>query len=458
VSARGPNGHGSGPPAPGALRPFDFPDVHAERLESGLELRVGRMPRLPVVTMSLVLPAGESALEADDAGLAVLAGDALEGGTGTRSGAELAEALEGIGAGFDVSTGWDGTAVALSCIAERKEDAASLLAEIVLDPAFPEDEVERARNQRLARIRQRRMTPSSLASDESVRLFYAAGVPYGRPLAGTETSVASLDRERIAGFAASHYRPAGGGLVVVGDVDPDEISDLFRGRTGGWAGSPPGRRDFDALPRTDRREVHVVHRPGSVQSEVRVGHPGVAKASRDYFPLLVANTILGGAFTSRLNLNLRERHGFTYGARSRFSFRRNAGPFYVATAVDNDSTAPAVREIVGELEAAVSGGFTDDEVQAARDYIAGVFPLRLETTGQVAARIAELIVYDLPDDWHARYRDRIRAVDRARAEEAVGRHVRPGEAQIVVVGDADAVAGPLEALELGPVTVHTLAT
>ncbi|HZD05038.1 MAG TPA: insulinase family protein, partial [Longimicrobiales bacterium] len=221
-----------------------------------------------------------------------------------------------------------------------------------------------------------------------------------------------------------------------------------------WVGDPPTRPDVDARPRSRERTVHVVHREGSVQSEIRIGHPGAPKTTPDYFPLLVANTVLGGAFTSRLNLNLREEHGFTYGVRSRFSFRRGAGPFSVSAAVGTDVTADAVREVVNELEGLVEDGPTEEETRAARDYIAGVFPLRLETTGQVAARVAELVVYGLPDDWHATYRDRVRAVEADSATEAVRRHIRPGEAQIVVVGDADAVTAPLEALGLGTVIIH----
>jgi zinc protease len=174
----------------------------------------------------------------------------------------------------------------------------------------------------------------------------------------------------------------------------------------------------------------------------------------DHHALIVMNTVLGGAFTSRLNLNLRERHGFTYGVRSRFACRRSAGPFSVATAVDTAATTPAVREILHELRIMAGEGPTQAEVEAARDYVAGVFPLRLETTGQVAAHITELIVYDLPDDHHANYRDRIRGVTREDAAAAAGRHVHPDNVTVVVVGDADEVVGPLEALGVGPVTVH----
>jgi len=441
-------------PGPGTIRTFDFPSVDARRLGNGLDIRVARMSRLPLVAVHLVFVGGETPLDESVAGLAALTGESLEGGTERRNGVELARALEGLGAQLGTSTGWDATTVSLSCLADRLPDALALLFEVVRRSTFPEEEVERNRKQRLARLRQRRMDPSSLASDESTRLIYADDVPYGRPLIGTEAFLTSVDRRMVKEFASAHYLPQGSGLTVVGDVDPDEVARSIAGELDDWIGAPARRSEVDARPRRRERAVHVVHREGSVQSEIRVGHPGVAKYSADHFPLIVANTVLGGAFTSRLNLNLREEHGFTYGVRSRFSFRRGPGPFMVSTAVENDVTADAVREILTELTAMAEGGPTEEETRAARDYVAGVFPLRLETVGQVSARLAELVAYDLPDDWHALYRDRVRAVDRNAAAEAVERHVRPHEAQVIVVGDADAVTAPLERLDIGPVIVH----
>ena len=186
-----------------------------------------------------------------------------------------------------------------------------------------------------------------------------------------------------------------------------------------------------------------------------MGHPGAPRNVADYESLVVATAILGGTFSSRLNLNLREKHGFTYGVRAQMAYRRGPGPFSIGTAVDTGVTAAAVREAVGEVERYVEGGPTEDEVAAARDYLAGIFPLRLETTGQVASRVAELRVYDLPADFWAGYRDRIRGVTRDGAWSAARTHIRPGELAITVVGDAGAVVPALEGLDLGQVAVHT---
>jgi zinc protease len=441
------------PPAAGALRAFDFPAVERVPLASGLDLRVGLMNRLPMVSVSLFMRAGESALAQERAGLAVLTADALEGGTRRRSGTELAESLEGIGARVTTTAGWEGTSIRLSCLAERLPEALAILAEMLLEPAFPDDEVARARDQQLASIRQRAMDPAALATDSARERYFAADVPYARAVDGTVESIQAITVEAMRGYVDANYRPAEGGLVVVGDVDTAEVRGMVEEHLGSWTGAPATRASFSVAPATRERRIWIVHRPGAVQSEIRVGHVGAARSIPDYYPLSIANMVLGGMFTSRLNLNLRERNGFTYGVRSRFAFRAQPGPFQVSTAVGNEVTASAVREIMHELDAIASEGPTEEEVAAARDYAAGVFGLQLETAGQVATRVGQLIVFGLPDDHFDRYRDEVRAVTRTQAAESAARHIRPGEAQIVVVGDANVVGDELRGLELGPVEV-----
>jgi zinc protease len=442
-------------PSAGPVRSFDFPPVYTGSLDNGLRIRSVQVARLPVVTVLVVLDAGEGLLEDERAGLAALTGDCLEGGTNNRSGVELAEALETIGAGLGIGTGWDSTSVSLSCMADRLDEAMGLLAEVLLQPAFPEDEVERIRGQRLAAIRQREMDPASVATAASRRLMYADGVAYGRPLSGTAESVNPFSSAAAREFIEERYRPKGSGVVVVGDVDSGQVRTLVETHFGQWSGATECQPQAAAEPRTRERGIVVVPRAGAVQSEIRIGHVGQPRSTSDYFPLRVVNTVLGGAFTSRLNLNLREEHGFTYGVRSRFEVRKGPGPWSVSTAVGTDVTAKAVKEAISEITTLVADGPTEEEVSAARDYLAGVFPLQLETTGQIASRIAELLVYDLPDDYYADYRDRMRAVTLEETFEAARRCIRPDEMTVVVGGDAEEVQGPLEALEWGPVSVET---
>jgi zinc protease len=442
-------------PVPGAMRPFDFPEVNADALDTGLALRVSKLARLPLATVTIVLDAGETGLPAERAGLAVLSGDGLEGGTEKRSGADLAEALEGIGATLGIGTGWEATTISMSCLADRLDQAMGLLAELTLQPAFPSGEIDRLKQQRLASIQQRAMDPGSLAADWSAKLFYAEGDAYGRPLGGTVDSVGAISSEAAAGFAESQYAPGSAGVIAVGDLDAAEFRDLTERHFGAWARVSADRPADAPSARTTEREIVIVDRPGAVQSEIRIGHIGTEKSSPDRIPLVVMNTILGGSFTSRLNLNLREKNGFTYGVRSGFSFRRQAGPFSISTAVSTEQTADAVREAMSEVVQFLDGGPTREELDAARDYLAGIFPLQLETTGQIASHIAQMFVYDLPDDYYSRYRDRIRSVEFAPALEASRRHIRPAEMTILVVGDAEALRGPLEELGLGPVRVES---
>ena len=441
-------------PEPGPVQPFDPPAVRSESLSNGLALRLAPRPRLPVAAVALVLDVGETVVPRERAGLAGLTARCLEGGTARRDGAELAEALEGLGTELRIRTGWDGTTLSLTCLAHRLPEAFQLLAEVVQEPSFPDGEVERAIQEKRAALRQRRMDPSSMAADAFLPLLYSSGSPYSRPLAGSDETLDELQLHEVAEFAHRRFGPKGGGVVVAGDVDAGEVEELTQRHFGNWDGGEPSNGEVEAEPAVSHRRVVVLHRPGAVQSEIRIGHVGVARSTPDYHALRVGNAILGGAFTSRLNLNLRERHGFTYGVRSRFAFRRGPGPFSVSTAVSTDVTADAVREAVTEIEGLIRDGPTGEEVEQAKDYVVGVFPLRFETSGQVAARAAELLIHRLPDDEHVLFRDRIRDLTREEVAEALARRIQPAALQVLVVGDAEEVRGPLEALDQGPVEVQ----
>jgi len=454
MSSPAPTRRRTTPPEPGPIRPFHLPDLEGDRLDSGLEVRSMARSELPLVSVCLVVDAGETTVLPERAGLAVLTGDSLSGGTAKRSGAELAEALEGLGTSLRVSTGWNATTLSVTCVAERLDPTLELLAEVVRSPTFPESEVDRVRRQRLAAIRQRQMDPGHLASDELDRTIYPPEHPCHRPLSGQPESLEAMDRSQPAAFVEARYRPDGAGFVVVGDLAADDVLGRARDRFAGWEGSAAPRPELPPVVLPDPRPVVLVHREGAVQSEIRIGHPGPARGSEMENALEVGNAVLGGAFTSRLNLNLREEHGFTYGVRSRFERRRRGGTFSISTAVETGATARALEEAMGEFRRFVAEGPTTDEVEQARDYLAGIFPLRMETAPQLAAGLAEILIFDLPDDYHHRYRDRVRAVSPEGVRDAVQATLDPERAPIVVVGDADALERELEALELGPVEVR----
>jgi zinc protease len=444
----------SRPPEPGPIRAFEFPAVERRRQDSGLTFYCARSGGLPLVTVRAVLDAGAATERAGEEGLAWLTAQALEGGTRSRSGEELAWAMERLGAQLQTLTTWDAIHVAFTTPVQFLEDALDLLAEIVREPLFPGREVERLRGEQLAEMMRRRTEPRALADDAAARFIYADGATYGRTLLGFEDRVGGFTEEDVRAYHATRFVPTGAAVIVVGDVAPDRAEAEVRRAFGDWRGEARPALPTVTTPRHDRTTIHVVDRPGAVQSEIRIGHVGLPRDTADYYALQVMNAVLGGVFTSRLNLNLREKHGFTYGVRSGFAFRRAAGPFIVQTAVASDVTARAVEETLRELHGIVEGGVTDDEVAGARDFLAGTMPLEMQTTEQLAARIADLHTFDLPTDHFENARDRIRAVSAAEAHRVARLRLQLDRLAVVIAGSADAIAGELRALDIGDVVMH----
>jgi zinc protease len=444
------------PPEPAPVKPYDFPLISQQRLNGPdtPQLLFARHGDLPLVTAELVIEGGAAAESPALAGVAQLTAEALETGTRDKDVDRLAWDLESLGVELATGVSWDAASVGITVHVDRLEPALALLAEIVRQPAFPEAQVERLRDERLADILQRRKEPRALASDAANRFVFRDDVPYGRPLLGLESTVAGLDAHAIRSFHSSHYRGGSAALIMTGAIEPDRALAVAARHFGDWRGEPASDPEFDVAPRTDSTTVFIVDRPGSVQSEIRLGQQGVARHHPDYFPLLVMNTILGGAFTSRLNMNLRERHGFTYGARSGFALRRRPGPFMVDVAVATDVTARAIEEALIEIDGLRTEGPTDAELNSARDYLRGVLPLRLQTTAALAGRVAELVVFDLPSDYFQDYRDRVAAVTAKDVHRVASEIITPDHMAVVIVGDASEIEEPLRALDLGPIEVH----
>lgn len=444
------------PPEPGAVRPFEFPAVHRYRLGDGGSpaLLTARHGDLPLVTVQVVVEGGAAAEPAEQAGIARLTSSALVGGTADHDEEALAWELESLGVDLDTSAGWDAATVGITVHVDRLDPGLALLAEVVRRPAFPPDPVDRMRDEQLAEILQRAKEPRALANDAAARFIFAEGVPYARPALGHARTVRPLGPDDLRAFHEARYRAGSAAVITAGALDPDRARDAVSRYFGDWHGDPTPGTTFDVEPRSTDRRVHIVHRPGAVQSEIRMGHVGVDRHHADYFALLVMNTILGGAFTSRLNMSLREKHGFTYGARSRFHFRRRPGPFSVDVAVASDVTARAIEEALKEIEALRRDGPTAEEVASARDYLQGIMPLKLQTTAQVADRLSQLVIYDLPDDYFDTTRARIAAVTRDDTLRVARELVAPDRLAVVVVGDAEQIEAPIRELDLGPVTVH----
>ncbi len=442
-------------PIPGTPRPFHFPAVEQGRLSGGLPVRFVHLPGRPLVTASLTLPMGAVDEPAAIGGVTVLAARALTEGTRRRDALALVEAAERLGASLRAEAGWDATVVGVEVPAERLAPALELLAEVVREPAFPPREVERLRDQRLNDLLQAKADPARRADEVYLATIYDPASPYARPAGGLRDTVAGIDAG-VAGAAwASWVGFERAALVIGGDLAGLDLPAILEPLLGDLVPPPaalarPAPTDAGRL---ERPVVRVVHRAGSVQSELRVGHRGLPRRSPDFHAVAVMSSILGGLFNSRLNMKLREEKGYTYGAGAGFDLRRGAGPFTARAAVNTDATAPALADLVAELRRMRDEAPSDAELRAARDYLVGVFPLRFETPGPVVAAVTGLVTHELPDDELDRYRPAIEAVMADDVLAAARAHLDLERLGVVLVGDADAVAADVEALRLGDLEV-----
>jgi zinc protease len=441
-------------PEPGTPRPYHFPRFERRTLPNGLRLVVAPVHKLPVVTVAAVVKAGATCDPDGRDGLAALTARALTEGTTSLDAVAFTRTVERLGAAVDAGADWDAALVSLTALADKLPEAFRLFADVLVRPAFPEREVERLKAERVAEILQLRTEPRGLADEMFARFVYAAGSRYGRPEAGDERTVQAISRDDVARFHAERFVPGATTLVVAGDVTADEAERLALGALGDWAGEAPSASSVNDAPAARARRVHLVAKADAPQSELRVGHVGVPRTTPDYFAIVVMNAILGGLFNSRVNMNLREEHAYTYGAGSGFDWRLGAGPFDVSSAVQSAVTVPALTEILKEIDRMRETPVLDSELSLATSYLDGVFPIRYETTAAIATALANLTIYGLPEDYFDTYRERIRSVTAEQVQAAAQQYLKPDELQLVVVGDPGAVREGLEALGAGPVTVY----
>lgn len=433
------------PPVPGALRPFDFPAFTRERLTTGLEIVLAPRSEVPLVEILLQLPAGGDRNPLERPGLSALTASLIDEGTVRRSGPEIAAAIERLGGDLATRADWNSADLEVGLLARDVDAGLELVAELAREPVFPDEEVERLRRQALAELLRRRDQPAVLAEEALSSALYA-GTPYGALILGDETAMSAIGRDEIRAFHAGFYRASGASLVIVGDFDASAVRGRIEAIFGDWRTEPPAAAPEITPVATGGRRVVIVDRPAGAQTELRVVQPGVPRTHPDRTRLGLLNALLGGKFTSRLNLNLRERHGYTYGVNSRFVDRRGPGPFVISTAVANPVTGAAVREVLSELERMREEPVTPEELEETRSYIVGVFPYTLQTTSAILSRLAELALWGFADDHYARALDEIRATSAEQVLDLARRHLAPGRATIVAVGPAEELGPQLEGL------------
>jgi zinc protease len=390
------------------------------------------------------------------AGRAFLTADLLDEGTATRDAMQIADEAELLAASLGTQASWDYCAASLHVLAPRMEPALELLADVLLQPAFRDDDVVRKKRQRLHAIAQELDDPRVIASRAFARLVHGDSHPYGSPVGGTRESIERLGADDLHTFHRLCVTPDNAAVVICGDIAFSDAVARMERHFAAWrrAAGAPDPAPVVAPPPQSAAAVHIIDRPGAPQSELRVGLPGPPRGTADYFPLQLANSVLGGAFTSRLNMLLREEKGYTYGAGSSFAFRRDGGPFLASTAVATSATADAVHDIVREIERMTQETVPAEELERAQNYLVLGLPRSFETTAGVAEHVSAIALYGLPGDYYETYSERIRSVTASDVREACRRWLRPAELTVVVAGDANATAGELEELGIGAVHVR----
>ena len=441
-------------PKPGPTRDYRFPQFHDEVLPSGIRVVTAPVDKLPLTTVLVIVEAGSVNEERGKEGVAALTAAGILEGTSKLDGAELAEKFEQLGTSLESGADWDSAVIKITTLSDKLEEATQLLGEVISSPVFPEREIERLRAERLAEILQLETEPRGLADEKFSEFLYSPESRYSRPDEGSMESVSALSREDVEKFYRSSYRSRGTTVILAGDVTPQLARAMVTRAFQKWPAGSAREPQLITAPRTKVRKVHIVHKPDAPQSELRVGHVGLPRKHPDFFPTLVMNAVLGGLFGSRINLNLREVHGYTYGASSYYDWRRGAGPFVVSTAVQSEVTTPALTEILLEIDRIRSERISDEELTLARDYLEGVFPIRYESTAAIAAALATLVIHDLPADYYGTYRKNIHNVSTDSVIQAAKAHLHPSELQTVVVGDAKTIQASLADPKFGELVVH----
>jgi zinc protease len=432
-------------PKPGPDPKLVLPKIEKNKLSNGLEVWLVHQNELPIVSMNLVVKTGGTA--DTKGGVANMTATLLDDGTKTRSVTDISKQMQSIGAQLGTGSDWDSSNVSLLTLTKNLDRALDVFSDVVVNPIFPEAEFEQQRRRATVGFLQRKNNANAIANVAYASLLYGKDHPYGRQLAGDEASLKSLTRDDLQKFYDSYYRPNNSVLIVVGEVDAKTLMPKLEKAFADWKAASVTATAVPPAPRFEQPGIYIVDRPGAAQSVVTIGQIGVDRSNPDYFSLLVMNSILGGQFTSRVNLNLREDKGYTYGARSGWSFRRGAGPFSASADVQTAVTSESVQEFMKELNG-IRGSIpvTQKELEYNKQSIIRRYPGAFETVGQISNQLSNLVVFGLPDSYFNEYISKVNAVTVADVNRVANKYLDPSKMAILIVGDRKAIEPKLKAM------------
>jgi len=454
IGAAAANAQTQAPPAPGPLRPYVFPQVNQFQLANGLKVIVVEKHNLPEIEGRLIIDAGAQREPAEKNGLASLTGRLLSEGTADLSGAEIARQMDALGAQYQTGGGYSTSFADVVALKNVFPQAMQLAAKTVMSPSFPVNEFTRVKNQAIAAYQQFHARTNGLASDAFVRAAFDSTAPFSRPPNGTMASINALTRDDVVNWQRTMYAPSASTLLLVGDITPAEARSVAQQAFGSWSGTRVAAGPVvNPVHASSGTRVILVDRPGSVQSTIIVGQPGFQATDPEYIPMLALNHVFGGAVSSRLNSNLREKHGYTYGAFSGLDLRPGAGVFQMSSDVRTNATDSALVEAIAEYKRLGSETVPAPELQGLVNNLVSGFPNAVQSVQGLTGRIQNLIIWGLPLDFYTTYRERLAAVTPEDVRRVAGSKLTPNNLVVVVAGDLSKIEAPIRARNLGTVEV-----
>lgn len=445
----------SKPPELGPPPQVSLPPITTRQLPNGLKLMVVEQHELPLADFVLLVGSGSTADPANKPGIANLVSAMLREGTATRKSLEIADQIAFLGIRLSPTSSWESSTLSLHTPTAQLDSALALFADVALHPSFPANEFERVRKTQLTELLQLRDQGSAIASIAFPAIIYGSAHPYGAPAQGTEASVKALTTGDLQAYYTANFRPNNATLIVVGDVTPAQVEQKINALFGGWQRAEIPQINYSEPPKSGTTTIYLIDKPGAAQSSFRIGAVGVPRSTQDYFALTVMNTILGGSFTSRLNQNLRETRGYTYGAGSRFDMRRSAGPFLASAEIVTAKSDSALLEFMKELNG-IRQLVPPAELSRAKRYLQLQLPANFETTQQIAAALVPVALYGLPLDYYNNYVQSIEGVTQADVARVAQQYINPGSLAVVIVGDRKTIEAGLKATNVGPIAIRDI--
>jgi len=410
---------------------------------------------LPLADFVLLVGSGGTADPAGKTGVANLTASMLREGTTTRKSLDIADQTSFLGVSLNPQASWESSTLSLHTPTAQLDSALALFADVALHPSFPTNEFDRIKKNRLTELLQLRDQGPAIANQAFPAILYGSGHPYGAPLIGTESSVTGLTTADLQAYYQTNFKPNNSTLIIVGDVNPAQIEQKINSLFGGWQRGDVAPLTYNEPPKAGTTTIYLIDKPGAAQSSFRIGSVGVPRSTKDYFALTVMNTILGGSFSSRLNQNLREARGYTYGAGSRFDMRRAAGPFTASAEIVSAKSDSALIEFIKELNG-IRQAVPADELSRAKRYLQLQLPGNFETTQQIASALVPVALYGLPLDYYNTYVQSVEGVTQADVGRVAQQYINPGSLAILIVGDRKTIEQGLKATNIGPISVRTM--